>query len=95
MIVHKIELKTGRYICPVNVGDMSPEDAAVLSPAYILDSIPEGMISPRWDGAQWVETHIPDPPVEEVEITPDDMPARVLATEAALIELAALIAGGE
>ena len=93
MIVYTIDPETGRYICPVNVGDMTPEDAAALSPAYIVTPIPEGMIAPRWDGTQWVETHIPEPSAEEVVVVPDDMPARVLATEAALIELAAIIGG--
>ena len=92
MIVHKIELETGRYICPVNVGDMSPEEAAALSPAYIVTPIPEGMIPERWDGTAW-EYKAPEPPAEEIVVVQDDMSARMLATEAALIELAAIIGG--
>jgi hypothetical protein len=34
-----------------------------------------------------------DTPTEEVEAIPDELTARVLATEAALIELAAIVGG--
>ena len=50
-------MDTGRYICPVDVGDMSVEEAGVLSPAYIVAEIPDGMIPSHccWDGEQWAE----------------------------------------
>ncbi len=92
MIVYKIDPETGRYICPVNVGDMTPEEAAALSPAYIVAPIPEDMTPERWNGTAW-EYKAPEPPVEEIVVVPDGMSARVLATEAALIELAAIIGG--
>ena len=92
MTLHKIDIGTGRYLCDVIVGDDPPIEASALSPAYIVTPIPEGMTPERWNGTAW-EYKAPEPPVEEVEITPDDMSARVLATEAALIELAAIIGG--
>jgi hypothetical protein len=72
---------------------MTEAEARALDPALILDPIPEGMISPRWEGEQWVEAALDDTPTEEVEAIPDELTARVLATEAALIELAAIVGG--
>lgn len=91
MIVYKIDPETGRYICPVNVGDMPPGDAAVLSPAYIIDPIPEGMISPIWDGAQWVESWREEPSTEAAPTAPT-MEERLAAVEAATLDL---ILGGK
>ena len=57
MIVHKIDIETGNWTRDVNVGNLSPVEAAALSPAYILAPIPDGMIPShcRWDGEQWAE----------------------------------------
>ena len=84
MIVHKIELETGRYICPVNVGDMSPEEAGALSPAYIVDEIPDGMIPDRWNGEAW---EFAEPAAsDEIEAAPS-LEARIAALESATLEV--------
>lgn len=93
MKLHMIDPITGMYLRDVEVGEMAEAEARALDPALILDPIPEGIEAPRWDGAKWVEGTLDEPLANEGDDLPDELTARVLATEAALIELAAIIGG--
>ena len=98
MTLHKIDLGTGRYICDVIVGDDPPIEASALSPAYIATPIPDGMREPRWTGTEWVEEYVQvdvEMPTTPMPTAEEALRQRMLDAEAALIELAALIAGGE
>jgi hypothetical protein len=55
MKLRMIDPVTGLYLRDAEVGEMTEAEARALDPALILDPIPEGMISPRWEGEQWVE----------------------------------------
>lgn len=85
MKLRMIDPVTGLYLRDAEVGEMTEAEARALDPALILDPIPEGMISPRWEGEQWVESETEEYPTDETPQLPT-LEERISALEQLEIE---------
>jgi hypothetical protein len=96
MTLYKFDLRTGRYLGPVIVGDDPPVTAQVLGSEFVADAPPEWYKNPAWDRVEAVWVDRPDQgiviPVMESPSRIVSIEERLAAVEAATLDM--LLGGG-
>ena len=86
----------GYFVEDVVFEDASVPDGSVPMLPFVAAPCPPGFCRPRWNGESWIEGATPEEirAVREAGHAPLSVDARMDQIEAALIEVASLLAGG-